>query len=83
MAAGLGLSWSHWTRFRVFAIVTVVFMILGRLDEYHQSFTPGRSGNDMGDWVADILGASTGALLVVLILLPRWLFCLEKSTRGK
>ena len=73
LAACLGLKWSEWTRFRVFAIVTVVFCILGRLDEYHQSFTPGRSANDTGDWIADILGGAVGAFLVITILIPRML----------
>lgn len=40
-----------------------VFAIIGVLDEYHQTFTPGRSGNDAFDWLADILGAGTGILL--------------------
>ena len=73
VACWLGLSWPDWSRFRVFAVVTVVFCILGRLDEYHQSFTPGRSGNDMGDWIADILGAAVGSLVVVMVLMPRLL----------
>lgn len=38
-------------------------MVIGALDEYHQTFTPGRSGNDPGDWLADLLGAGTGGLL--------------------
>jgi VanZ family protein len=41
----------------------VVFFIIGALDEYHQTFTPGRSGNDPFDWLADVLGASTGIAL--------------------
>ncbi len=39
-----------------------IFAILGVLDEYHQTFTPGRSGNDPFDWLADLLGAATGIL---------------------
>ncbi|MFK7909384.1 MAG: VanZ family protein [Akkermansiaceae bacterium] len=80
LAACLGLKWSDWTRFRVFAIVTIIFVILGRLDEYHQSFTPGRSANDTGDWIADIIGAVVGALLVIIILIPRLLQRVEKSS---
>jgi len=34
--------------------------LLGALDEFRQSFTPGRSGNDFGDWVADTLGGGLG-----------------------
>lgn len=41
----------------------LVFAIIGALDEYHQTFTPGRSGNDPFDWLADLLGSSTGVFL--------------------
>lgn len=52
----------------VHAIIRVVtpillFAVIGALDEYHQTFTPGRSGNDPFDWLADLLGASTGVFL--------------------
>lgn len=40
----------------------ILFAIIGALDEYHQTFTPGRSGNDPFDWLADVLGAGTGIL---------------------
>lgn len=43
---------------------TVVFcMAVGAFDEWHQSFTPGRSGNDPYDWMADTLGGFVGALI--------------------
>ncbi len=41
----------------------LILAVIGALDEYHQSFTPGRSGNDPYDWLADLLGASFGVLL--------------------
>lgn len=28
----------------------------GAIDEFHQSFVPNRSGNDLGDWLADTAG---------------------------
>lgn len=37
--------------------------VIGALDEYNQTFTPGRSGNDPFDWLADVLGAAAGILL--------------------
>ena len=49
-------------RFRVF-IPLLFFAILGALDEYHQTFTPGRSGNDPVDWLADFLGAAAGIFI--------------------
>ena len=42
--------------------------VIGAVDEYHQTFTPGRSGNDLGDWLADFTGASTGALVAWVFL---------------
>jgi VanZ family protein len=41
----------------------LLFAVIGALDEYHQTFTPGRSGNDPFDWLADVLGAAAGTLL--------------------
>ena len=39
------------------AFATVIFAgIVGWFDEWHQSFVPGRSGNDIGDWMADLAG---------------------------
>ncbi|QTN31068.1 VanZ family protein [Akkermansiaceae bacterium] len=35
----------------------LLFAVIGALDEWHQTFTPGRSGNDPFDWLADILGS--------------------------
>ena len=40
-----------------------VFALIGMLDEFHQSFTPERTGNDPFDWLADVLGAATGIFL--------------------
>lgn len=44
-----------------FIIVVVVLGLIGALDEFHQSFVHGRSGNDPYDWLADVLGAMAGA----------------------
>lgn len=43
-----------------FAIVAAV--AFGALDEFHQTFVPGRSGNDLGDLSADLAGAALGTL---------------------
>lgn len=48
---------------RIFLIVMLVMAIIGWLDELHQSYTPGRFGNDPYDWMADITGALTGFLI--------------------
>jgi VanZ family protein len=44
-------------------IVICVLALAGMLDEFHQNFTPGRSGNDPYDWLADFLGATTGSFI--------------------
>jgi VanZ family protein len=42
------------------AIISVVFCsVYGGLDEWHQSFVPGRMA-DVGDWIADTIGAAIG-----------------------
>jgi len=46
-------------------IGTAMIAAFGILDEAFQTLTPGRSGGDVDDWIADVLGASTGALLTV------------------
>ncbi len=51
----------NWRALIVTAVV--VISLIGWLDEYHQSFTPGRSGNDFPDWLADFTGAIAGALI--------------------
>lgn len=45
------------------ATAVICIAIVGILDEYHQSFTPGRSGNDPFDWLADVLGGIAGAFV--------------------
>ena len=44
---------------------TVVLILagVGALDEWHQSWSPERSGNDLGDWLADLCGAYSGVLV--------------------
>lgn len=46
-----------------YLVPIILFTILGAIDEYRQTFTPGRSGNDFYDWLADVLGASCGIFL--------------------
>ncbi len=40
--------------------VILTLSLVGLIDEFHQSFVPGRSGNDPFDWFADVLGAAAG-----------------------
>jgi VanZ family protein len=58
-------------------VVVVTLALVGLLDEWHQTFTPGRSGNDPWDWLADVLGASAG-----LVIFKRFHHLLQASRRG-
>lgn len=49
--------WNH-----ILPATVAVMAVIGCLDEWHQCFTPGRSGADPWDWFADALGASAGAI---------------------
>ncbi|HEX7261641.1 MAG TPA: VanZ family protein, partial [Luteolibacter sp.] len=52
----------NWRAIIFSSILTIA--VVGGLDEYHQSFTPGRSGNDLYDWLADVLGATAGVFML-------------------
>jgi VanZ family protein len=47
-----------------FGLIVAVISVFGMWDEYHQLFTTGRSGGEVGDWGADTFGAFCGALLI-------------------
>jgi VanZ family protein len=46
-------------------LAIVVIAAFGAFDETWQTFTPGRTGGDLYDWIADFLGAIAGALLTL------------------
>lgn len=48
------------------ALAVVIVAVFGVADEAVQAFTPGRTGGDVYDWIADLIGAAAGALLSVL-----------------
>ena len=52
-------------RGRILSAILIV-AVFGALDETRQLFTPGRSGADVYDWIADFLGASAGAMISLL-----------------
>lgn len=39
--------------------------LFGAIDEWHQTFTPQRSGADIYDWIADVCGGVVGAAVVI------------------
>jgi VanZ family protein len=63
----IGLRLAGFARKTAMAVVlTVLFCsIVGALDEWHQTFTPGRSGGDVWDWVADTLGGFFGTFFAL------------------
>lgn len=67
----LGLRLSKPQRGFLFALgLTVLFCALvGAFDEFHQTFTPNRSGNDPGDWTADVLGGFIGSFIGTVLYL--------------
>jgi len=60
-----------------FLLPVICMSALGAIDEYRQSFTPGRSGNDFGDWVADTLGGLCGVLITNLLHRLKWVRALK------
>lgn len=64
VALVLALRWSSaWSWPRILCFAVLALAIFGAIDEFHQTFTPHRSGADPSDWTADLLGALAGALL--------------------
>ena len=69
----LSLRLAGWAQSTFSAIaLTVAFCgLIGVVDEWHQLYTPGRSGGDVWDWTADASGGLVGAL--VAMGLQKWL----------
>ncbi|MEO8206504.1 MAG: VanZ family protein [Chthoniobacterales bacterium] len=64
MALRASVSW----RWLVVILVSIVVVSLyGATDEYHQLYTVGRSGADVGDWIADSAGAVAGSVLIIFV----------------
>lgn len=64
-AAALRLSRPLAARGRQILAAIVLVAVFGAVDESLQTFTPGRTGGDIHDWIADFLGAVAGALLTL------------------
>jgi VanZ family protein len=47
---------------RRIVLAVLLVAVFGAADEAFQTFTPGRTGGDLHDWIADFLGAMAGAL---------------------
>jgi VanZ family protein len=56
---------------RAAAGALAVGVAFGASDEYHQTFVPGRQGNDLGDLSADAAGSALGATALVGLAVAR------------
>lgn len=67
--AGLFTTWlllwkgPHSRRAIRFMVPIAILCLFAALDEIQQSLSPGRSGNDFLDWLADAIGSVTGVLI--------------------
>lgn len=66
---GLRLSKTQWGLLFVLGLTVLFCALIGAFDEFHQTFTPNRSGNDPADWLADVLGGFIGSGLGHLLYL--------------
>lgn len=66
-AHGAKRTWPQWSLARGFVLAVVAAALWGAIDEYHQSFVPGRS-SDSFDALADTLGAIVGAAIYAALV---------------
>ena len=64
-ASALRVSRPHTAPMANIVLAILLVAAFGAFDESLQKFTPGRSGGDLYDWIADFLGAIAGALLTL------------------
>lgn len=62
LALGLALCLGKTKLKTACLLVVLVGGAVGFVDEYHQTFTPGRSGLDVYDWLADVTGSLLAAI---------------------
>ena len=55
-----------WSWVRIGLVGSLAIAGYGATDEFHQLFTPHRSGGDLLDWLADALGGTLGATSTIL-----------------
>jgi VanZ family protein len=60
--AGLAFLLARAFGVRRWWLAIIVGVLYGVSDEFHQTFTPHRSGNDLGDIAADTVGSTIGAI---------------------
>jgi VanZ family protein len=65
-----------WSWLWIGVLAGLAIAIFGATDEYHQLFTPNRSGGDLLDWLADALGGIVGVTFTILTHA-----CFQRSNR--
>jgi len=65
LTCALRLS-TGWKWFRIGLVCALIISAYAATDEYHQLYTPHRSGGDVGDWLADALGGTLGTAFTIL-----------------
>ncbi|CAN5913650.1 hypothetical protein BH11VER1_BH11VER1_28140 [soil metagenome] len=60
---GLRLFKPRWGFLFALGLTVLFCALVGAFDEFHQTFTPNRSGNDPGDWLADVVGGFIGSFI--------------------
>ena len=58
---------TEWPRRRIVLVSIAAISLYGATDEWHQLYTPHRSGGDLADWTADALGSIAGAAATAFI----------------
>jgi VanZ family protein len=58
---GFAFLWAYALGARRWYLAVAACMVYAVGDEFHQTFVPGRYGNDPGDLAADLVGSVSGA----------------------
>jgi VanZ family protein len=62
------LRWTFaWPWKRIILTAALALALYGAADEYHQTFTPNRTGADVFDWLGDTLGGIAGVFATRLV----------------
>lgn len=71
LLAGTALATRRFGKLKAILLGTLILALVGASDELHQWYVPGRSGLDLDDWIADVLGGATGTAAALLWLRRR------------
>lgn len=72
LAGALFVTFPRWPWWPRLLLAAGCISLFGRIDEWHQGFTPGRSGNDFYDWLSDTIGGILGACAARWIIHYVW-----------